>query len=107
MTAYRSGRMLKSLLAGAACALALSAASANAQDFSLLDRSFSKALPGLASQKPAADILRRAKAGWTERRLPYPSSTPRAPCPARAFARSAPRPAKTCRRCSTSPSPTG
>ena len=72
MTATRSGRMLKSLLAGAACALALSAASAHAQDFALLDGSFSKALPGLASQKPATDILRRAKGGLERTPAPLP-----------------------------------
>jgi hypothetical protein len=43
-----------------------------AQDFALLDGSFSKALPGLASQKPAADILRRAKAGLDRTPAPLP-----------------------------------
>jgi len=72
MRAYRSGRLLKALLASAAAALALSAASAHARDFALLDASFSKALPTLADQKPAAEILRRAKAGLDRAPAPLP-----------------------------------
>jgi hypothetical protein len=71
MAAYRSGRIVASLLAGAACAL-IPPAFAHAQDFALLDGGFSKALPRLAGQKPAAEILRRAKAGLDRAPGPLP-----------------------------------
>lgn len=71
MAIHHPGRIMLSLLAGPACALAL-AASAQAQDFALLDRGFHKALPSLASQKPAAEILRRAQAGLDRAPGPLP-----------------------------------
>jgi hypothetical protein len=79
---------MKILLTGAACALAFGATPALAGDYAILGEAYARTAPRDATVDKDVISGRQGRPRPSARRDPA-SSTPKAPCPARASARSA------------------